>query len=531
MNYDIYSQEIQDCINKILESRSTDVQTTFACCKELLSYGESLNDNWILGVAHYYIGEAYYFSNESKNQIISLYTAMEYLKLSQNYDLFARSYNLLGILSNAQGNPGTALDYYLQGLSICLPHKLSYTAGMIYSNIAILFSEVGNHNRAVTFLKKAIDNYLSLPPNVCLINNLTACYLSMVQSYLHLKDLPSALQCMEAAEKYLPQVPIEYIGITAFVSKAMLADVLGHKEDRDACIQEIVAMSLQECSLLTFYDDFLTLLHFLQKVGKDKALMEVLQPLEDIAVKDGNIYIQLELIKVKLDYYQRTNQDFLFLHTARQFYDLSLKQEIENQKNISTAIELRFSILELQEQQKKIEEENQKLIIKSESDALTGLPNRYKLNDYSEVLLTRAIENQVPFAVEILDIDYFKQYNDTYGHQAGDECLKAIAQELNAIASPNVFCARYGGDEFIILYYNKSEKELMTISELLRKRICARKIAHKNSLAEPFVTITQGIVSRIPHSGNRMWDFLHIADNALYEGKRNCRNSITIKTF
>lgn len=531
MKHNTYTKEIQEYINKILELQGTDAKAILDYCQKLLSYGKAHNDNWILGFAYYYTGEAYYFSNDSKKQLISLYTGIEYLKLSQNHDLLARSYNLLGILSNAQGNSEAALDYYLQGLAICLPLENSYTIGMIYSNIAILFSEVGHHDKAIDFLKKAIDNYKKTPDNLRPIGNLTACYLSMVQNYLHLEDLEAALQCMKTAESYLPQIPAEYIGITAFVSKAMLADVMGQKEERDACIQEIVSMSLQECSFLTFYDDFLVLLHFLQKIGKDKALMEVLNPLEDIALKDGNFHIQLELIKVKLDYYQRTNQDFLFLHTARQFYDLYLKQENENRKNIAASFDLRFSLVELQKQHKKIEEENQKLIIKSESDALTGLPNRYKLNDYSEILLTKAVKNQASLAVEILDIDYFKQYNDTYGHQAGDECLKAIAQELNAITSDDIFCARYGGDEFIILYYNKTQEEVKQIAELLRQRICNLQIEHKNSLAEPFVTITQGIVFHLPNSTNRMWDFLHIADNALYEGKHNCRNTTTFKTF
>lgn len=531
MNYDIYSQEIQDCINKIRKTRSTDVKIILSCCQQLLDYGKKYNDSQLLGFSYYYIAEAYYFSGDSQKQLVSLFNALEYLKISQDHGLLARSYNLLGILSNTQGNPGSALDYYLQGLAICSSHNLDYVTGMIYSNISTLFSEVGNHKKAIEFLEKAIENYNKPVPTQALISNLTSSYLALGQSYLHLENLSEAIKCMEKAEKYLPQIPIEDIGITIFVFKAMLADVLGNTVERDACIQEIVAMSLQEYSLLTFYDDFLTLLHFLQNIGKDKALMEIIEPLEDMAVKDGNLHIQLELVKVKLDYYQRTNQDFLFLHTARQFYNLSLKQEAENQKNISASIDLRFSLLELQKQQKKIKAENQRLIIKSESDALTGLPNRYKLNDYADTLLTKAFHNQVPFTVEILDIDYFKQYNDTYGHPAGDECLKAIARELDVITSEDVFCARYGGDEFIILYYNKTEKEVMTLAELLRQRICDLQIEHKNSLAEPFVTITQGIALRIPNSGNRMWDFLHIADNALYDGKRNCRNSITIKSF
>lgn len=521
MNYD---KEVQDCINQILESRSTDVEITLRCCKKLLTYANTSNDKGLLGLAHYYMGEAYYFSGNAKQQLVNLFKAIKYLKISEDYDLIARSYNLLGILSNAQGNPGASLDYYLQGLTVSLSHELHYIAAMIYSNISILFTELGNYEKSIKYLKHSINNYRKLERTPNVLNNLTATYLALGQNYLNLDKTKKALDCMEKVEELLPDISLDYIGITIYVFKAMLADALGNEAERDACIQQILSMSLQEYSLLTFYDDFLTLLHFLQKIGKDNMLMEIIPPLENMITEGDNLYIHLEIVKIKLDYYQRTGQDTLFLQTARQFYDLSLKHEAETQKNISTSIDLRFSLLELQE-------ENQKLIIKSESDALTGLPNRYKLNYYADTMIAKAFDEQVTFAVEILDVDFFKQYNDTYGHQAGDECLKAIARELTAITAEDIFCARYGGDEFIILYYNKNKKEVMAVAELLRQRICELQMEHKNSLAEPFVTITQGIVFQIPNSRNRMWDFLHIADNALYEGKRNCRNSITIKSF
>lgn len=86
------------------------------------------------------------------------------------------------------------------------------------------------------------------------------------------------------------------------------------------------------------------------------------------------------------------------------------------------------------------------------------------------------------FAVEILDIDYFKEYNDNYGHQAGDACIMAIADELRKMQSRDTFCARYGGDEFIIIYEYKTEDEVFSMADSLRERIltggssmCARR--------------------------------------------------------
>lgn len=93
--------------------------------------------------------------------------------------------------------------------------------------------------------------------------------------------------------------------------------------------------------------------------------------------------------------------------------------------------------------------------------------------------------------VEILDIDYFKEYNDNYGHQAGDACIVAIADELRKMQSHDTFCARYGGDEFIIIYEYKTEDEVFSMADSLRERILDRRIEHVCSKALPVVTTSR----------------------------------------
>lgn len=526
MKLNVYSSEIIKYMNKILEARGDDIEATLSYCEKLLAYGEEHNDSYLLGFAYYYMGDAYYFLGDTNKQIAVLYSGLEHLKISENYDLTARAYNLLGITYNTQGNLNASLDYYLQGLNICNSYNLSYVSGMICSNISILFNSVGNHEKAIEFIQRALNNYLALESTQNVVNNLTATYLALGQTYLCLDKLAEATECMKKIDSYLPQVPADYIGISAAVFKAMLAHSLGFYDDRDAYVQEIAAISLQKYSLLSFYDDLMTLVHFLLDIGKYTALLEIVEHMDTLAAEDQNYHIQLELTKIKLSYYQQTQQDFLFLHSARRFYELLLQQEAENKKIMSDAIDLRFSLQEMQNKNKKMMHENEKLVLQSESDALTGLPNRYKLDSYADALLSRALQNHLPLTVEILDIDYFKQYNDTYGHQAGDNCLVAIAKALHSMMNENVFCARYGGDEFIIIYYNKTAKEVRQLAENLKQTITDLNIEHKGSLAAPYVTITQGLVTRIPKTGNRMWDFLHVADTALYEGKKQEKNTI-----
>lgn len=152
-----------------------------------------------------------------------------------------------------------------------------------------------------------------------------------------------------------------------------------------------------------------------------------------------------------------------------------------------------------------------------------------KLKYYGKYkVLEKCLANGQPLSFEILDIDYFKQYNDNYGHQAGDECVKAVANLLRGMENEKIFCARYGGDEVVIIYNGMSEKEVFECAERLRQEVMRLNLEHLYSDVYPTVTISQGIYHSIPKDGNRIWDFLHAADTLLYQVKKKNRNSLCI---
>ena len=149
--------------------------------------------------------------------------------------------------------------------------------------------------------------------------------------------------------------------------------------------------------------------------------------------------------------------------------------------------------------------------------------------EITTVTNTIAKENDIPVAMEILDIDYFKEYNDNYGHQEGDRCLVSIANTIrNLVEEAEGFCARYGGDEFVIIYANVTWEQAVSYAEELRRRVLALEMEHRFSKALPVVTISQGICWGIPRKGNRSWDFLHAADNMLYRVKKFSRNNYCV---
>ena len=122
-------------------------------------------------------------------------------------------------------------------------------------------------------------------------------------------------------------------------------------------------------------------------------------------------------------------------------------------------------------------------------------------------------------------LDYFKDYNDTYGHLAGDQCLKDIARTINAgLQRPSDTAARYGGDEFVIILPNTTLEGALHLAEEIRESICRLAIKHGQSLIADYVTVTIGASSGFPGDGLPEDKFIWQADKALYEAKTKGRN-------
>lgn len=164
----------------------------------------------------------------------------------------------------------------------------------------------------------------------------------------------------------------------------------------------------------------------------------------------------------------------------------------------------------------------------SETDQLTGIANRYRLVQYAQASLERCKRERIPLSYEVLDIDYFKQYNDTYGHQVGDECIKAVAGILSDIQNDSIFAARYGGDEFVVIYVGMSVEEVVRTAEVLKRRVQELGSVYKGTGVDVGVTISQGICHCIPEEDSKDRDYLYSADIMLYNVKRKKRNGICV---
>jgi len=158
-------------------------------------------------------------------------------------------------------------------------------------------------------------------------------------------------------------------------------------------------------------------------------------------------------------------------------------------------------------------------------DGLTGLANRRYLNQVLEQEIKRASRAKQPLTVIMVDIDYFKLFNDHYGHLAGDEVLQKVARLLQGTVNrAGDMVARYGGEEFCIILPNTEVAGGMEIAEGLRSAVRQAEIPHLHSAVSSWVTISLGVSGSIPCASDSVESFIQRADSALYQAKANGRN-------
>lgn len=188
--------------------------------------------------------------------------------------------------------------------------------------------------------------------------------------------------------------------------------------------------------------------------------------------------------------------------------------------------------LQQSELYQKLESANEKLLQFATLDGLTKIANRRLFDEYIEREWRRMAREKAPISLIFCDVDYFKLYNDTYGHPAGDKCLQEIANAIKAeVKRPGDLVARYGGEEFVVVLPRTNAKGGFSVAELIRKRVMALNLVNTASKVSPFVSLSLGVASTIPSSEFPVEKLIKTADEALYQAKQEGRNITIVRMF
>lgn len=180
---------------------------------------------------------------------------------------------------------------------------------------------------------------------------------------------------------------------------------------------------------------------------------------------------------------------------------------------------------------KQLEASNQALQHLANIDGLTGVANRRQFDQYLNVEWLNLLGDRLPLSLILCDIDFFKLYNDEYGHPAGDICLQKVAAILSRTAQKNQdLVARYGGEEFAVIMPNTHPSGAVHVAALMQAGVRELEIDHIQSTVSKHVTLSLGVATTIPNSNSSPLRLIEVADKALYQAKAQGRNRIILKS-
>jgi diguanylate cyclase (GGDEF)-like protein len=206
--------------------------------------------------------------------------------------------------------------------------------------------------------------------------------------------------------------------------------------------------------------------------------------------------------------------------------DYTLRSTITNKDEIGVlAREFNQMLSLIEKADTELKAVNKNLEMQSITDPLTGLPNRLNFENKLNIDWSSLRRSNQPLSILMVDIDFFKNFNDHYGHQAGDQCLQNVASILGScMQRASDMAARFGGEEFILIMPRHDLDSAKIVAEKIQRAFARKKIPHANSDISDFLTICIGISSVIPSKVNSISDLISDADTALYIAKQNGRN-------
>ena len=521
-----YPDIVLEWIEIIKQSVQKDAARMNEYIEKLRHYAEDNGSTYLIGYAFYYQGLDAYSRAELDLAMESLTEALKYLSMSETWNLVVRCYNIVGNIATFQGDTSLAIDCYVKGLSMARQQDIKQMEYNIRSNIANIHMMLSDYKNALDMLEmsaKMTADGLEIPDNQrsVIAANLAVCC--------------TQLGMLDRAEDYLGKVK-RFIGtdpsskeqIMIYILETQYFNRTGDIAARDEAIQKLNDLNITNIDVYDALTELSDHAKLLLDIGDFNSFNTLILRIEQLA---DNPTVKRHCLELRMKHFRLTGNNENYAKCAVEYYDVAQEREIERNRIASHNIVTRIRLEEEETKRKDAEKSNVVLKERSEHDALTGLNNRFKLNELSEAAFQRAYLSKKPLTVEILDIDCYKHFNDNYGHQAGDDCLVQIAHAIRSMEEfPRIHTARYGGDEFVVVYEEYSLEEIEKLAALLHQKIADLLIEHKFSTVSDRITISQGLFHKVPVAGNKLWDFMYSADMALYIIKNRCKNDFHIAT-
>ena len=524
-------QTVQNFINDTIQYRESGNCLDYDTCQKILEYAADTGSQKLTGLGLYYLAECYWQKGEYENTMQCLTEGVGCLENARMYELLAKAHNMMGAVSDRKNNRMLALSSYYNSLKYAEKYHFYYIQGMAESNIAYTLVRMRLRQEAIQHYRTAIDFYSKSEKTYQLNYNRINCMIECGCCHMYMGEMEEALRLWNQIEQIIREAPESYYSkITLEMYRISCELLQGHEEEALKLAADLLEQLSDRDVFEEIMDELVILAGILEILPDGKYLEELIRIIDEKHIEEHyNIF--LDLYPIKSEFLQKKGLTWEYIDYTRQYFDIYEKYQRENREALINVIELQNRLKNVTLDWTNMKASNRELESLAMHDELTGLANRTFLHEYLTSSFEHAYEEHELMGVELMDIDFFKEYNDHYGHLAGDQCLKAIAGVLRKQQVPGkIFCARYGGDEFMILYTGMTVEKIRRVAEDILREVRKLKLPHECSNCSNYVSVSQGVFVRIPVGNSKEWDFTSRADDLLYKTKSCGRNSICLST-
>ena len=489
-----------------------------------------------IGDAHNFLG-TYYWEEGLYDQAHKHYTQAVAIRSELKDRIgMSKSINNLGQVQRKIGNYEKAIDHYQESLAMKGGEDASGRTNTLV-NLALVYKEMRDYEQALRLMEQALD----IAKQVNYLQGQAFARRSIGETHLEMQRLPEALANLLQAAQYYEQVSYQKGIAFSYASIGQVYENLGNYAQAMSYYEKAfgIAEKIEQRKLaadLYYYaarvarttGDSETTFGFYEKsitLSRQIAQSEVQQRmlLQQISYEAEQQQLELDKLKLQTERQNleaKNRNNLLFAATVSLLIIGVLAAYLRRQLTVKHAKEL--ELLAVTERLETAQEKLRQLV---STDHLTAIANRRFFDNRYREIFTAAIETGSELSVIMVDIDWFKPYNDIYGHQPGDQCLQQVAQALKtSLGDSDILLARYGGEEFVLVT-NLGLDTALTLAEQARQNLVHQNIAHSGS---PYgkVTCSFGVASLNGLADASPEQLLKNADEALYLAKTDGRNCV-----
>lgn len=515
-------------VQKTADLYADDPKKLAAELRRLIKDGKRALDPLMVGAACCHLAELCHFEDDDRGAFSNALRAITVLKDTKAYELLARSYISLGLVYSNQDNPQTAVEIDETAYQLVRKHRIHGPVRIkVLNSLAASYTLLGDIQKSIHLLNECLS-LIEESPEADLIGKAKVT-LNLSAYYEDNNEPERARETLMTMDPWIEKVGFRALRCDYYLRLACLSYVLKNNKQGDSFADTALDLIPEDGCPMPLYDDLKDIMkHFLIRKDQKRAC-RIFEAMTAFAKGDNGSLQQIYICRIMADYHRTFGRPEQAVTCYEKLMELLDKQKEETREIQRIQVKrMKAADSEIRKLNREIQK-NEKMV---SLEPMTKLLNRPGLLRVSSEFIDDAAKSSGKVGAIFVDIVFFKECNDTYGHARGDEIILKVADACRKEETKNVRFSRYGGDEFFGITRDLTDEKVLNIARRIARTIRDADLPHVNNPNGGRITLSIGVVNMtINDRTNTILDIANNADKALYYAKSAGKNVIYQQIF